>query len=240
MATETTTSVEVVTSQDTVNPEDESPDAPLIRVLLVIDHLILAEGIRQLLDTCTDLVVVGVFGAIGNAVAAMDHLEPDVVLMAYQLPDGDGVAAVATLKHDHPGMQAVILAGTEDDERFVRRAFEAGCSGWVGKARSAEDLRTAVRSAHAGQVLISNSVLLQLVPRKTSPKQPLGAALSQRECEVLAIIAEGGSDRQTALRLSVSHNTARKHTQNIIRKLGAHSKLEAVIIAIRNGLIPPL
>ncbi len=76
--------------------------------------------------------------------------------------------------------------------------------------------------------------------RNTGPGTPLGANLSRREHEVLNVIAEGGSDRQTALRLSVSHNTARKHTQNVIRKLGAHSKLEAVMIAMRSGLIPPL
>ena len=219
---------------------DERPGVGLIRVLVVIDHAILAEAIQERLDTCPDITVVGVLGAVADVETALRRLRPDVVLIAHQLPDGDGVAAAADIKRTYPATQAVILTTSEDDERFIRRAFEVGCSGWVGKARSADDLCAAVRSAHAGEVLISTSLFTQLVPRKASKSNGVGTTLSPREHEVLVAMAEGGSDRQIASQLSVSHNTARKHTQNIIRKLGTHSKLEAVVTAMRNGLIPPL
>jgi DNA-binding NarL/FixJ family response regulator len=211
-----------------------------IRVLVVIDHAILAEAVQERLDMCPDITVVGVFGAIATALLELDVRRPDVVVIAHQLADGDGVAAAVDIKRADPATRAVILTTSEDDERFIRRAFEGGCSGWVGKARSSDDLCAAVRSAHAGEVLMSTSQFAQLVPRKASKANGVGTNLSPREHEVLVAMAEGGSDRQIATQLSVSHNTARKHTQNIIRKLGAHSKLEAVVTAMRNGVIPPL
>jgi two-component system response regulator DevR len=218
----------------------ESQDAPRIRVLIVDDQEILAEGLRRLLDSCEDIDVVGVVGTVNDAVAAAAQVRPDVVLMDYQLPDGDGVAAVARIKREGPKTQIVMITGSGDDERLARRAFEVGCCGFLGKGRSVEDLLAVVRAAYAGEVLITPSMLLRLLPRVTRRDEGIGAGLSHRELEVLGVMAEGGTDKDIANRLFVSLNTARKHTQNIIRKLGAHSKLEAVVIAVREGVIRPL
>ena len=219
-------------------------DLPVIRVLIVDDQEILAEGVRRLLDSCADIDVVAVVGTLSDAVDTSMTLHPDVVLMDYQLPDGDGVTAVARIKHDNPDVQVVMLTGSGDDERLARRAFEVGCCGFLGKSRSVEDLLAVVRAAFAGEVLITPSMLLRLLPPVNQPalhkSGGVGAGLSRREFEVLGVMAEGGTDKDIANRLFVSLNTARKHTQNIIRKLGAHSKLEAVVIAVRKGVIRPL
>ena len=216
------------------------PNGTPIRVLIVEDHEILAEGLTRLLSTCSDIEVAGVVGTVNDAVAEAVQVRPDVVLMDYQLPDGDGVAAVAQIKQEVPSTQVVMLTGSGDDERLARRAFEAGCCGFVGKSRSVEDLFSVVRAAHAGEVLISPVMLLMLLPQVSPRADGVGGSLSRRELEVLAVMAEGGSDKEIADRLFVSLNTARKHAQNIIRKLGAHSKLEAVVIAVRAGVIRPL
>jgi DNA-binding NarL/FixJ family response regulator len=208
--------------------------------LIVDDHEILAEGVRRLLDSCADINVIDVVGTLSDAVEASLRLHPDVVLMDYQLPDGDGVTAVARIKRESPNIQVVMLTGSGDDERLARRAFEVGCCGFLGKSRSVEDLLAVVRAAYAGEVLITPSMLLRLLPKVTHQYDGVGAGLSRRELEVLGVMAEGGTDKDIASRLFVSLNTARKHTQNIIRKLGAHSKLEAVVIAVREGVIRPL
>jgi DNA-binding NarL/FixJ family response regulator len=222
----------------------QSPSSPpeqgLIRVLIVEDHEILAKGLTRLLESCEDFEVVGVSCTVKEAVSTALDLRPDVVLMDYQLPDGDGVTAVEQIKQHIPSTQVVMLTSSDNDERLARRAFEAGCSGFIGKSRSVEDLFSVVRAAHAGDVLITPVMLLMLLPHDQASHGGVGASLSRRELEVLGVMAEGGSDKEIALELFISLNTARKHAQNIIRKLGAHSKLEAVVIAVRAGLIRPI
>jgi DNA-binding NarL/FixJ family response regulator len=211
-----------------------------IRVLVVDDHEILAEGLRRLLDSCADIEVVGVVGTAEESVRAAERLRPDIVLMDHQFPDGDGVTAVAQIKQEGSQTQVVMLTGSGDDELLARRAFEVGCAGFISKSRSVDDLLAVVRAAYAGEVLITASMLVRLIPPPERANDALTNFLTPRELEVLGVMAEGGSDKETAERLFISLNTARTHTQNIIRKLGAHSKLEAVVIAVREGVISPL
>jgi DNA-binding NarL/FixJ family response regulator len=190
-------------------------------------------------DRCPDIVVVDVVGTASDGIAAATRLRPDVVLMDYALPDADGVTAAALIKQQTPGTQVVMLTGAGDDEAVALRAMEAGCSGFLGKARPVDELLAAVRAAHAGEALIAPSMLVRLLPRLERKYQGVGQSLSRRELEVLNVMAEGGSDKEIADRLTISHNTVRKHVQNIIRKLDAHSKLEAVVNAVRHGVIRP-
>ena len=113
-------------------PDHRSRELPPIRVLIVDDHEILAEGVRRLLDSCLDINVVEVVGTLSGAVEASMRLHPDVVLMDYQLPDGDGVTSVHESKRESPHIQVVMLTGSGDDERLARRAFEVGCCGFLG------------------------------------------------------------------------------------------------------------
>jgi DNA-binding NarL/FixJ family response regulator len=215
-------------------------DPRRIRVLLVDDHAMVAESLRRLLDSSGDIEVVDVVGSSSNAVDAARRLRPDVVLMDYGLPDADGVTTAALVMRESPATRVVMLTGAGDDERLALRASEAGCSGFVGKDRGVGELLAAVRAVHAGEALIDPSMLARLLPRLDRRYQHVGSNLTRRELEVLSVMAEGASDKEIAHALGISHNTARKHVQNIIGKLGAHSKLEAIVIAVREGVIRPL
>jgi DNA-binding NarL/FixJ family response regulator len=222
------------------HPTAQPTKAPRIRLLIVDDHDMLADSLRLVFASCPDIEVVGAVGTVSGAVAGAIELHPDVVLMDYKLPDGDGVAAVTQIKQNDPTIQLVMLTGSGEDERLARRAFEAGCSGFMSKSRSVDELLAVLRAAHAGEVLITPVMLMKLLPTVARNGDGRRAGLSRRELEVLSVMAEGVSDKELAARLFVSLNTVRKHTQNIIRKLGAHSKLEAVVIAVREGMILPL
>jgi DNA-binding NarL/FixJ family response regulator len=215
----------------------ESSETESIRVLVVEGHEILAKGLTGLLDSCPDFEVVGVPRTMAEAVSASVELRPDVIVMDHQLPDGDGVTALEEIKRAIPAARVVILTSSDNDRRLARRAFEAGCSGFVEKSRSVKDLFSVVRAAHSGEVLITPVMLMMLLPPGANGNCRIGSDLSRRELEVLEVMAEGGSDKEIADKLFISLNTARKHAQNIIRKLGAHSKLEAVVVAARAGLI---
>jgi DNA-binding NarL/FixJ family response regulator len=130
------------------------PDAPEeapIRVLIVDDHEMLAESLRRLLESRVDIDVVGVAGSASDGVDAAARLGPDVVLMDYELPDGDGVTAAAQIKRARPATQVLMLTGAGDDDDLARRALDAGCSGLLSKAGTVDELLAAVRAAHVQQ-----------------------------------------------------------------------------------------
>lgn len=217
----------------------DRPDSGQVRVLIVDRKTIVAESLRELFSGCADIEVVGVVSTAGDATVKTLELHPDVVLMDHQLPDADPATAVTDIKRCYPDANVMILTDSNDDYRFARRAFEAGCSGLLEKSRSVEELFSTVRATGAGEVLITPSMLKSLLPQGTFEPGGSDAGLTRRELEVLAIMAEGESNNEIAERLSISLNTARKHVQNIIGKLGAHSKLEALVIAVREGFVRP-
>jgi DNA-binding NarL/FixJ family response regulator len=133
-----------------------------------------------------------------------------------------------------------MLTAAGDDERVALRALEAGCSGFLGKARPVDELLASVRAAQAGEALIAPSMLVRLLPRLERTYEGVGTSLSRREVQVLNAMANGSTDKEIADELGIAHNTARTHVQSILRKIGAHSKLEAVVIAVRQGVIRPI
>ncbi|MDP9021767.1 MAG: response regulator transcription factor [Actinomycetota bacterium] len=209
----------------------------MIRVMIVEDHVMVAQGMTEVLGAEDDIEVVGHVRTVAEArVAAIRH-RPDVVLMDYRLPDGDGADAAAHIRRDLPGTSVVMVTASAHDS-VLAAAVEAGCSGYVTKDMAAEDVVTAVRAAHAGQATIPPSLLARLLPRlQTTRRGP--AALSPRELEVLRLVASGWSTRDIAEQLFVSVSTVRNHIQSTLRKLEAHSKLEAVATAVREGIIHP-
>lgn len=196
----------------------------------------MAESLRLLLGSAPDIEVIGITGTAAAGVAETVRLRPDVVLMDYQLPDGDGVIAA---KQIVAGLHAavVMLTASGDDDELALRALEAGCAGFVSKGDGVKALIAAIRAPHAGEMLINPSMLARLLPRVGGPAKPISAGLTSRELEVLGLMALGCADREIAERLFISAHTARKHVQNTVRKLGAHSKLEAVMIAVRGHII---
>ena len=214
----------------------EVPAGERIRVLVCDDHRVVAEGLAMVLEAQPDVEVVGVAGTVAEVRELAASLWPDVVLMDYALPDGDGVAATSAVKTARPEVKVVMLTSFVDVDVLVA-AIEAGCSGFVTKHKAADELTAAVRLAAQGEALVSPDMLARLLPRLRPTYHGIGSDLTPREREVLDLLAQGESKEAIARRLFLSANTVRNHIQNILGKLGAHSRLEAVATATREGLI---
>ncbi len=205
-------------------------------VAIIDDHVMVAEMLALTISKESDLRLVGVAGNVADGVALVQREHPNVILMDYHLPDGDGIQAVSTILHDLPDTHVVMLTGN-DSYDLLARAIEAGCVGLIGKDRPVGDVLAAVRSAARGELVIRSdgftSLLLQF--RKT-PEQKTHL-LTHRELEVLQLLGRGRSTEKIADELFISVNTVRNHVANILGKLSVHSKLEAVAIAAREKLI---
>ncbi len=207
-----------------------------ITVVVCDDHLVLAQGLAAMLAAEGDIVVAGVVGTVADLVATVNLHQPDVVLVDYELPDGDGVAVTATLKAAYPDVQVVMLTSYTNQAVLVA-ALEAGCSGYLTKHSAAHVVADAVRQAAAGEAIITASLLHQLLPQLATTGRPAASVLTGREVEVLELLADGVSGQAIAERLYLAPNTVRNHVQAILQKLGVHSRLQAVAVAVQQGII---
>lgn len=219
-----------------MSEQDDATGEP-IRVLLVDDHEALAASLAYRLGREPDLVDVGLAGTLAEARKLIAEVEPDVVLLDHHLPDGDGVSAIADLRSLRPETRFVVLTASESDEVLLA-AVDAGASGFISKTRGLGDITTAVRAAAAGESVITHEQLLRLLPRMARRRAQDRPSLTAREHEVLELIADGLTNEAIGERLVVSRNTVRNHVANLSAKLGAHSKLEALAVAMREGLLP--
>lgn len=209
-----------------------------IRVLVVDDHEVLASSLAHVLDAEPDMVSVGVASTLERARSMVQSAAPDVILLDHRLPDGEGVAAVPSLRALRPSVKVVVLTASAADHVLVQ-AIEHGVSGFVSKTRSLGEVTSAVRAASTGEAVISPEMLVRLLPRlQRGSAGGSSTALTDREREVLGFLAEGLTNAAIAQRLFVSVHTVRNHIANLSAKLGAHSKLEALSIAVRQGLLP--
>jgi DNA-binding NarL/FixJ family response regulator len=207
-----------------------------VDVLIVDDHVMFAESLARLLRDEDGIDVVGLASTGADALEIAHRLQPDVVLIDYQMPDQDGVALSGEIKDRDPQIMVVMLTGSADD-RVLLAAIEAGCSGFLTKDRAAAEVADAVRAAAAGEALITPALLARLLPKLGRQHQSIGAELTARELDVLGCMARGLTNKAVAGELFLSVNTVRNYTQSILTKLGAHSKLEAVSKAVRVGII---
>ena len=208
-----------------------------IRVMIADDHDVLATSLATVLDQEDDLVSVGVAGTLAQARTMLATAAPDVLLLDHRMPDGDGVAAIPELLRLRPGLRIAVLTASPGDHLLVE-AIEAGACGFVSKTRSLAEVAATVRAAAAGEAVISPEMLARLLPRLRGGGGQDRQQLTEREREVLDLVAEGLSNAAIAERLTVSVHTVRNHIANLSAKLGAHSKLEALAIAVREGLLP--
>lgn len=209
-----------------------------VRVLIVDDHEVLTTSLAQALDLEPDLRVVGRAGTLERAEALIPSVLPDVLLLDHRLPDGDGVSAIPRLRALRPSMAVVVLTASAAEHVMVA-AIEAGVAGFVSKTRGLGELTAAVRAAAAGEAVVSPEMLSRLLPRLQRGRAGVArVTLTEREREVLALVAEGLTNAAIAERLTVSVHTVRNHVANLSAKLGASSKLEALAIAVREGLLP--
>jgi DNA-binding NarL/FixJ family response regulator len=207
-----------------------------IRVLLVDDHRMFAESLARLLTDEGDIDVVGVATSGAAALSMAANLRPRVVLVDHQIPDQDGVSVAAELKHRDPETMVVMLTGSTDD-RVLLAAIDAGCSGFLTKDRGAAEVAESIRVAAVGEALISPALLARLLPKLNRTRRTLGSDLTQREIEILNLLVDATPNKAIAVELHLSLNTVRNYVQSILTKLGAHSKLEAVSTAVREGLV---
>jgi len=224
-----------MSEDDGANPAHRN-DQP-IRVLIVDDHEVMASSLARVLEDEPDIVSVVVASTLGQARARVQSGAPDVLVLDRRLPDGDGVDAIADLKALRPSMNVLVLTGSSSDDVLVR-ALQAGAAGFLSKTRSLAAGTSAVRAASQGEASVSAEMLARLLPRLTRVSAPT-PTLTPREEEVLAMLAQGLSNAAIATELTLSVNTVRNHVANLSAKLGAHSKLEAMSIAIQRGLLSP-
>ena len=213
-----------------------------VRVLIVEDHPIVAEGLRLALGRSEGMRVVGAARNVAEAKDLAATTDPTVVIIDHHLPDGTSVDAAAAVRSAAPGATFVVLTADTTDDAMLS-AIEAGASGYIVKSEAAGDIVDAVRRAANGEMLIPPAILAGLLARQRSRaereagKRALRERLTPRELEVLQLLASGTDNRAIAERLGVTIATVRVHVQNVIEKLGAHSKLEAVVRANDHGLI---
>ena len=209
-----------------------------VRLLIVDDHDMFADSLRLALATEEDMTVVGTAPTLARARQMIVSKAPDVVLLDHRLPDGLGVDSIAELKALRSSAKVVVLTAAAEDSMLVT-ATEAGCAGFILKTSPLDELVAAVRTAAAGEIMVSSDLLARLLNRLHHRYDERQSDLTAREREILELIAEGLTNGAIAKRLFISVNTVRNHVQNILAKLDAHSKLEALSIAIRDGLIDP-
>ncbi len=214
-----------------------------IRLLLVDDHQVVRSGLRMLLGNESDVEIVGDAGTGKEALESVKQFHPNVVLMDIGLPDISGIDATRMIKQTDPDVAVVALTIHEDEEYFFKM-LEAGAGGYVPKRAAPEDLLTAIRAAAAGEVYLYPSLAKLLVKDYLAQEHPSEAnnildGLTEREQQVLRYLAEGASNSEIAEALVISAKTVARHRENLMQKLGLHSRGELVRYAIRKGIIKP-
>ncbi|WP_398980928.1 response regulator [Streptomyces sp. I05A-00742] len=211
-------------------------DGRTIRVLLVDDHQVVRKGLRTFLEVQDDIEVVGEAADGAEGVARAEELSPDVILMDVKMPGMDGIEALRRLRAlDSPARVLVVTSFTE--QRTVIPALKAGAAGYVYKDVDPEALAGAIRSVHAGHVLLQPEVAGALLTQDdTGGTQGRGNALTEREREVLALIADGRSNREIARALVLSEKTVKTHVSNILMKLDLADRTQAALWAVRHGI----
>nr|WP_201470777.1 response regulator transcription factor [Microbacterium hydrocarbonoxydans] len=226
-----------------------------IRVLLVDDHAMLRAGFRTILDTQADITVVGEAATGAEAVARATELRPDVITMDVQMPDMDGIEATRRIVSDPEISAAIAIITTFDRDDYLYQALDAGASGFLLKNAGPEDLLAAVRALAAGDGMLAPEVTRRVLARfatasapsaASSPHQaPMPAAaapvvlpepLTEREAEVLALLADARSNAEIASALFIGEATVKTHVSRILQKLGARDRVQAVVLAHRMGL----
>jgi DNA-binding NarL/FixJ family response regulator len=210
-----------------------------IKVLIVDDHAILREGVRALLKLHDDLLVVGEASDGQQAIERAEALDPDVILMDIAMPGLGGIEASIELKKRGHRARILILSQYEDRE-YVRRLLKAGVSGFVLKKSAGSELANAIRAVHRGGLVLDPEVA-RTAMEEAGPAAPGSAdpyeALTDREKQVLKLVAEGRSNKEVAELLGISVKTAMSHREHVMEKLGVHNRTELVRFAIRKGVI---
>ena len=208
----------------------------MIRVLVVDDQRLVREGLTALLELVDDLQLVGVAEDGAQAVDQVAEQRPDVVLMDLRMPVMDGVEATRRIRRDHPDVEIVVLTTHADDDSILA-ALRAGARGYLTKDAGVAEIARAVAAAAAGQALLDPQVQVRLLQGLTADRSP--GPLTERETDVLALIAGGLSNAEIAERLVISPATVKSHINSIFAKTGARDRAQAVRWAYQHGVAKP-
>jgi DNA-binding NarL/FixJ family response regulator len=214
-----------------------------IRVLVVDDHALFRRGLEMVLAHEDDIDVVGEAEDGAEAVEKAVETTPDIVLMDVRMPRRSGIDACTAIKDAVPSSKIIMLT-ISDEEADLYEAIKAGATGYLLKEISIDEVAAAVRAVHGGQSLISPSMASKLlnefasmIKRDDEREQVLAPRLTEREMEVLRLVAKGLNNREIAKQLFISENTVKNHVRNILEKLQLHSRMEAVVYAVREKLL---
>ncbi len=208
-----------------------------IRVVIADDHPVVREGLAAMLEREPDLEVVGEARDGQEAIDQVAALRPDVVLMDLQMPRVDGVEAIRQIRERHSGVHVLVLT-TYDDDESILRGVEAGARGYLLKDAPRDELFRAVRAVARGESLLQPAVATRLLNRVSrKPAQPAPDVLTERELDVLRLLARGAANKEIGAALHISESTVKTHVANIFQKLDVGDRTEAVTAALRRGLL---
>jgi DNA-binding NarL/FixJ family response regulator len=214
---------------------DDRPAQKVIRLVIVDDHEMVREGIRAILAGEPDLKVVGEAASASKLLELVEQTKPDVVLLDARLPGMSGPEACAQLMQHHSELQVLIVSTYTDDE-LVRRCIAAGARGYVVKDIDRFELKAAIRSVNRGEGVVSPSVAGKVLDQlRAAPAPPSTSLLNDTQLRILKLIAVGYSNREIASHVHLSENTVKSHVQEIFRKLGVRTRVEAALRASREG-----
>lgn len=216
-------------------------DMEMIRIMIVDDHTVVRDGLSAMLGRQEDFTVVGEAENGLEAIEKTKDLNPDVILMDLRMPELTGVEAMRRIREDDPDAKFIVLT-TFDSDEYIFDAIEAGAKGYLLKDASRDDLFKAVRAVHRGESLIEPGVAAKILDRlaqlsRRSAEPASVDVLSERELEVLQLMAKGSANKEIAASLSISESTVKTHVANIFQKLEVNHRTEAVTQALQKGII---
>ena len=208
-----------------------------IRILIADDHAIVREGLRALIDAKPDMEIVGEAADGIEAVLKTRSLQPDVILLDLVMPRKDGIEAIREIKQENPNARVLVLTSFAEDER-VFPAIKAGALGYLLKDSSPQELLHAIRDVHQGQPSLPPTIALKLIRELNRPSNlpPTEEPLTEREVEVLRLVAQGLTNQEIAKKLVISERTVGTHVSNILEKLHLANRTQAALYALREGL----
>jgi DNA-binding NarL/FixJ family response regulator len=219
---------------------DPGEPAVVIRVLIVEDHPVVAEGLASLLEDYPDLAIVGCVDSVAGVARVLEEIFADVAVIDFHLPDGTGADAADHMRARSPSTAIVFLSADDSDEPLLA-AIEAGASGYLLKSATGKEIVHTIRSAAGGETLIPARTITGVLARERESARDharhaeLLDSLTQRQQEILALLIQGADNVTVADRLSISYATVRTHVRSILAKLGVHTRLEAVAKATQWG-----
>jgi DNA-binding NarL/FixJ family response regulator len=206
-----------------------------IKILIVDDHSVVRQGLRMFLELEPDFIIEGEAIDGVDALQKVAELNPDVILMDLLMPIMGGVRATEIIKRDYPEIEVIVLTSVLEDSTLVN-AIRAGAIGYLLKDTEADELIRAIKAAALGQVQLSPKVAERLMREIRSPESP--EKLTERETEVLRLLAKGKANKEISQKLYISETTVKTHVSNILKKLGVPSRTQAALYAVRIGLVP--